>query len=271
LSPITVDAVQAEPIPPAAERAHQPGRGRRWEESWYLDFAAADGSLAGYVRLGLRPAEGVAWFWAGVVGGGPPLVAVRDHEVPLPSGRGLEVRASGLWTELVCETPLDHWSVGLEAFGVALDDPTEAWRTERGDPCALGLDVEWEAAAPCSAWPGTGGQDGYSQACNAHGDVLVGRERFQLDGSGLRIHLWGERDWAGPWAWAADGTGLVATGDGVQADVGPDGLLETARVGQLTAVAQAHAPVLLPAGGRLDRAFCRYDPAGGFGWVERLA
>ena len=57
----------------------------------------------------------------------------------------------------------------------------------------------------------------------------------------------------------------------MDADVGPDGLLRTARVGQRTAVALAHAPVLLPAGGRLDRAFCRYDPAGGFGWVERLA
>jgi hypothetical protein len=61
------------------------------------------------------------------------------------------------------------------------------------------------------------------------------------------------------------------TGDGIEADVGPDGLLRTARVGPRTAVALAHSPVLLPAGGRLDRAFCRYDPGGGFGWVERLA
>jgi hypothetical protein len=277
LSPITVRAVQADPIAAEDERRHRPGPRPTWEESWYLDFAAADGSLAGYVRLGLRPAEGVAWFWAGVVGAGPALVAVRDHEVPLPSGRALEVRASGLWTELVCETPLDHWSVGLEAFGVALDDPAEAWRGERGDPWALGLDVEWEAAAPASAWPGDG-HDGYAQACDVHGDVLVGRDRFQLDGTGVRIHLWGDRDWAAPWVWAAgrlsDGAAfLVAGDDDVQAEPGADGRLRRARVGGITAAAVGSAPVLVDRGGRLDRAFCRYEAAdgrSGHGWVERL-
>ena len=255
--------MQSEPIAPADERRHRPGPGPGWEESWYLDFAAADGSLGGYVRLAVRPGEGVAWFWAGVVGAGPALVAVRDHEVPLPSGRALEVRASGLWTELVCETPLDHWSVGLEAFGVALDDPTDAWRDERGDPCALGLDVEWEATAPCTPWP-----DGYAQTCTVHGDVLVGSERFSLDGSGVRLHLWGVRDWAAPWAWAA-GPGFV-TADVTATEVAPDGRLRTARVGDRTASAVAHAPVLLPGGGRLDRSFCRYDAdPPGYGWVER--
>ena len=53
------------------------------------------------------------------------LVAVRDHEVPLPR-TGLEVRADGLWGELVCETPLEHWSIGLEAFGLGYDDPADA-------------------------------------------------------------------------------------------------------------------------------------------------
>ena len=91
-------------ITPADERRHPPGAGRDWEESWYLDFVDAGGGLAGYVRLTLRPAERTAWFWAGMVGGGPALVTVRDHEVPPPVAGGLEVRASGLWTELVCET-----------------------------------------------------------------------------------------------------------------------------------------------------------------------
>ena len=48
-------------------------------------------------------------------------VVVRDHEVPLPR-QGLEVRAEGLWCELWCETPLEHWTYGLEAFAVQLDD-----------------------------------------------------------------------------------------------------------------------------------------------------
>jgi len=265
-------------IRPGDEQRHAPGPGRDFEESWYLDFVAADGSLAGYVRLGLRPAERQAWFWAGVVGGGPTLVSVRDHEVPFPPGRGLEVRASGLWTELVCETPLEHWSVGMEAFGVALDDPLEAWRAERGDPWALGLDVEWEGLGDCQ--PTTGG---YEQPCMVHGDVLVGAGRFELDGIGVRRHLWGARSWHEPAWWAtgglADGTRFSVEGR----DEGPiavdgDGLLRSGPIqigGELdvTATAVAHSPVLIPGAGGLARALCRYDAADGrhgFGWAERF-
>lgn len=262
-------------ILPADERRHPPGTGRDWEESWYLDFVAAGGDLAGFVQLTLRPGEGTAWFWAAMVGGGPALVTVRDHEVPMPADRGLEVRAPGLWTELVCETPLDHWSVGMEAFGVALDDPLEAWRQERGDPWALGLDVEWEGVGACTPWPGGGA--GYWQGCSVHGDVLVGAERFDLDGAGTRIHRWGPGARATSSGWAAgrldDGTVFAATGPTVDCDA--EGRLRAAafRVDdrEVTAVAGAHAPVLMPGAGRLDRAMCRYKADGGHcghGWAE---
>lgn len=260
-------------IPPGDERRHPPGAGRDWEESWYLDFAArgAGRVLAGYVRLTLRPAEETAWFWAGVVGGGPPLVTLRDHDVPLPPGRGLEVRASGLWTELVCETPLEHWSVGMEAFGVALDDPLEAWRSERGDPWALGLDVEWEGAGPCARWPGGG--PGYWQPCAVHGDVLVGAERFSLDGSGIRQHRWGDAARTEPSGWAAgrfeDGTSFAAADLAVDSD--DRGQLRSATTGDVRATAVAAAPVLVPGAGRLARALCRYEAPGGRqgnGWAE---
>jgi len=260
--------MEADRIAPADERRHVPGRGRDWEESWYLDFVAFDGRLAGYVRLTLRPHEGTAWFWAGMVGGGPPLVTVRDHEVPMPSGGGLEVRASGLWTELVCETPLDHWSVGLEAFGVALDDPLEAWGRERGDPWALGLDVEWEGVEACRPWP-----DGYWQGCTVHGDVLVGAERFALDGAGTRVHLWGEPGRSVPGGWAAgrldDGTVFAARDPGVDLDA--EGRIRSVTVEGITGAAVAHSPVLVPGAGRLARAVCRYEADGGrsgHGWAE---
>lgn len=275
--------MEADQITAADELRHPPGGGRSWEESWYLDFVDGDGGLAGYVRLAVRPAERTAWFWVGVVGGGPAFVAVRDHEVPPPAGRGLEVRASGLWTELVCETPLDHWSVGLEAFGVALDDPLEAWRQERGDPWAVGLDVEWEAAGACASWPRpepsgrsqTG--HGYSQPCSVHGDVLVGAERFSLDGTGMRVHLWGDAPRASPAGWAGgrldDGTAFAAADPAVECH--DDGRLRSATVEvggrELRATPVAHAPVLLPGAGRLARALCRYEgPDGryGHGWAE---
>ena len=260
--------MEGDRISPGDERRHPPGAGRSWEESWYLDFVAGDGGLAGFVRLALRPGEGTAWFWAGVVGAGPRLVTVRDHEVAPPSGRALEVRAPGLWTELVCETPLEHWTVGLEAFGVALDDPLEAWRQERGDPWALGLDVEWEATDRCAPWP-----TGYAQACVVHGDVLVGADRFQLDGTGVRVHLWGETRRTQPVGWAAgrleDGSSFASTG--VQADCDNDGLLRSVTVDDVSGAAVAAAPVLVPGAGRLARALCRYqagDGRVGHGWAE---
>ena len=49
--------------------------------------------------------------------------------------QGLEVRADGLWGELMCETPLEHWSYGLEAFGVALDDPATRCAARSASAC----------------------------------------------------------------------------------------------------------------------------------------
>jgi hypothetical protein len=268
--------MDAEPIVPADERRHRPGGGPHWEESWYLDFTAADGGLAGYVRLALRPGDRTASFWAAMVGGGPTLVTMRDDDVAPPSGRALEVRASGLWTELVCETPLDHWSVGLEAFGVALDDPLEAWGRERGDPWALGLDVEWEGVGPCERWSA----GSYWQPCAVSGDVLVGAERFSLDGSGTRVHRWGDRPWSAASGWAGgrldDGTVFAVADPRVDCD--PEGLIRSVvvEVGgvEVTGVVVAHAPVLVPGAGRLARALCRYTSAAGptgHGWAEWFA
>src|SRR5687768_1358470 len=94
------------------ERHHQPGPDPAWGEWWYFDFADAAASIGGYVRLGLHPSQHRASWWSALVGHGRPLLLVRDEEVALPRGRHLEVRSSGLWGQLTCETPLEHWSVG---------------------------------------------------------------------------------------------------------------------------------------------------------------
>jgi hypothetical protein len=141
---------------------------------WLLDFAAADG-FAGFVRLELREAEQIAWYWTYLVGvpDVEGVVVVRDHEVLLPR-QGLEIRAEGLWAELWCEAPREHWTFGLESFGVRLDAPEDALRAggEIGERVAVGLDIEWEV-----------GDDG-PPAGTVHGDVLVGRARHGIDGPG---------------------------------------------------------------------------------------
>ncbi|HEX2273562.1 MAG TPA: hypothetical protein VHG90_06800 [Acidimicrobiales bacterium] len=279
---------------PADERRHPAEADAGWEESWYFDFVTADGRLGAFVRLALRPGEGRAWYWAYLAGRGRPVVAVRDHEVEPPRGRALEVRSAGLWAELTCETPLDHWSTGLEAFGVALDDPTDAWRGERGDRVALGLDMEWEAGERRAvAVP-----DGYAQPATVHGEVLVGRERIEVDGRGWRTHLWGVPGprlgswWTG--AHLGDGTAVLAwssgdawvcppAGEPVSStarggpDSRPDGLVRGAGVGvgdlelTLEPVGQAVVPFEgSTAGDGLVRAMCSLSGAGrsGWGWYE---
>ena len=54
------------------------------------------------------------------------------------------MRADGLWAELVCETPGEHWSFGLEAFGLRFDDAAEAPTRDRGERVPVGFDLEWE-------------------------------------------------------------------------------------------------------------------------------
>lgn len=148
---------------------------------WLLDFVAGDGAgISGFVRLEVRDDEAIAWYWTYLVGvpDVEGVVVVRDHEVlpprPAPPGRSLEIRAEGLWAELWCETPREHWTFGLEAFGVRLDAPEEALRAggEIGERIAVGLDIEWEVGAD---GPPTG---------VVHGDVLVGRDRHAIDGAG---------------------------------------------------------------------------------------
>jgi len=303
---------------PAHEGRRRPGTEALWADSWYVDFSGPDG-LGGFVRLSLYPnlgaaggggggggpaggggagGGGVAWWWTYLVTPHGPLAAVRDHEVPVPRG-GLEVRADGLWAELVCETPLEHWSIGLEAFGLAFEDRAEAWRREWGDRVAVGLDLEWEALAPPVAAPGPGpAGEGYVQAGRVVGAVLLGEDRIDVDRPGLRARSWGVSDWwaggkAGPGSapgvrahWAASlgahGQCLVFddSTDLVEVSADADGMPERAvyRLGgeRWEATVLGAAPVLLTRGdgapARLARGLCRFTGPGyeGTGWAEWL-
>ena len=193
----------------ADEAAHVSGPGTWWSDAWHLDATTRDG-IGLSLRLECYPNQRTAWFWTYLVL--PDLtgpVVVRDHEVPLPR-QGLEVRAEGLWCELWCETPLEHWTYGLEAFAVNLETPEDALAGEIGERIPIGLDLEWEVDGPIhahgDAWPVAG----YVEPGIVHGDVLLGRERFELDARGAYHRTWGDRDWQreGAWAIACNGPDL---------------------------------------------------------------
>ncbi len=121
-------------------------------------------SLLGTVRLEV-PEDGLATYEAVFTGPeiGPGFLVVRDLEVPPPRRLTvIELRGDGLWTEFTCETAHEHWSFGLEAFGLRVDDPNE----EIGERIAVGYDLEWEIPD------------------QVHGELLVGRSTFPVSTHG---------------------------------------------------------------------------------------
>jgi len=120
---------------------------RLWAESWYGDFAAPDGSLGGYAQLTLWPNLGKSWFWSALVGPDRQPVYLVETDAPLPRPSTLELRAPGLWTEFIEQIPDEHFTVDLEAFAVALNDPEEVFGLGWGDRVPYGLELEWEAEA----------------------------------------------------------------------------------------------------------------------------
>jgi len=255
---------------PSWERRH-PGR----REHWGFDFFTADASLGGFVGLTFLPDRHRCWYWAALVGDGRPYLLVRDLEVPLPRLPGSrEIRAEALWADMNCETPFEHWSLGLEAFGVAMDDPDEALGAERGDRVGLGLDVEWESSGDIVEIVDFVGAEGsYDQPGVVHGEILVGGssvETIAFEGHGWRRHAWGEHG-------APSGGWLTASRSwlGGRLDDGTPHRLDP--VGERVSVDRLHrAPMVVEADGGpmvLERSLCRFDDplaGGGVGWVEWL-
>ena len=236
------------------------------DEHWALDFVTARGA-SGFVRLA-RVGER-CWYWCYVVGDGIGLVAVRDHDVPPPRRPTvLEVRADSLWAELVCETAGEHWGVALEAFGLRLDAPVDAWEGEIGERLPVGLDLEWEVDV-------TGEPHG-----SVRGEVLLGRERLEVDGWGTLTHAVAPAT-AWPDAWSGrcrfpDGRWARVTGAGSAFDA--DGLSVPVEVtlddGAVAPCSpRAVVPVPLVAGPERGPALVRVltgIDVTGIGWLEML-
>src|SRR5690606_22627317 len=128
--------------------------------------------------------------------------------------RTLEFRTTGLWAAHICETPFDHWTVGLEAFGLGIDDPAELYGRQWGDVVPLGFDLEWEALGPPEETGAVATR--FDQPCRVTGEVLVGADVIDLDGHGRRGRWWGDwPGWTARWfdahARLADGTVVRST------------------------------------------------------------
>jgi hypothetical protein len=120
--------------------------------------------------------SGLVHVTASVVRPGRDLVVLSEPDAPRPRA-GMEVRAPGLWADAIEEEPGDRWTIGLEAFALAVDHPDDAM----GRRVPLGFDLEWERTGPDSA--------GRAPA-RVHGEVLVEDDALELDAEGWWA-VWG--------------------------------------------------------------------------------
>jgi hypothetical protein len=195
-------------VDPADERRHQPETALLWNESYYLDFVAEDGAVAGYARIGLYPNLGVTWWTTMIVGAHRPVIASVAYDLPVAPGTGLVIGSNGYEVSGVVEDPLTVMTVSGTAPAVVHADPGAVYRGEPGEPTTIALDLAWATDGVPYHYDLT---TRYEVPCLVSGETTVGGERMAVDGHGQRDHSWGVRDWwAFGWCWAAarldDGT-----------------------------------------------------------------
>jgi len=188
-----------------------------WAEAWDLDFVTADGALAATFSMALNGETGRAGYALSLVGPAQDLVTLSDFDMRPPKRPGLEVRAPGLWSEFICQIPLDHFTVDVEAFGVELDDPEDVFRGAYGKRVAVGCELEWETDGPVVEVAVPGEIAGYAIPCRVSGEWLLDDATIEIEGWGWRRHRWGSLDQTAAW-WRG------RTADGLWMQGGPDDL-----------------------------------------------
>ncbi len=207
---------------PSDEGRHVPDAEGLWNESYYCDFVSDDGTLGGWLRLGLYPNRGVAWWTAWIVrppsagSPGSPGICSVDYRAPVPPGDTLvsespmEGRRGGR-IEIDLRRPLDEFRLAAHVPGTAVTEPADVYAKgehEAGPAVDLDLDLTWTTDGSAYHYELT---TRYEIPCLVAGTVTMDGQTCSVDGQGQRDHSWGVRDWwAFGWCWCSmrltDGT-----------------------------------------------------------------
>jgi hypothetical protein len=189
-------------------------------EAWWWWGSATDaesGSLIGvYVGIELRGRR--FDYWAGLVREGLPYLYIEELD-GTGLRDGLEIKPPEMWAGHECDVPFRQWSLGNEAHGVALDDPTEAWRRAHGTLTPCTFDIEWYATDGPTELPDT--PRGYRQLGEVDVQVELMEGIVAFQGPAERVHVWGQPYLPTSFAMPHDVRGLRAPyrrSDGVVVD-----------------------------------------------------
>ena len=210
---MTTDPDWPHAVLPSDEARHVPDPEDLWNESYYCDFVQGGGSLGGWLRLGLYPNRGVAWWTAWIVRPGRPGICSVDYHAPMPPGDGLVTTSdTGARIDIDLRRPLHEFRIAVSPHAArAVADPADAYGDGVPVPGAaaeLALDLTWTTDGAPYHYVAT---TRYEIPCLVAGTVTVDGETVRVEGQGQRDHSWGVRDWwAFGWCWCSlrlqDGT-----------------------------------------------------------------
>jgi hypothetical protein len=184
-------------------------------EAWWWWGAAVDFSVGVFVGFELRGNR--FDYWAGLIRDGEPYLYVEELD-GTGLREGLEIKPPQMWADHGCDVPFRQWSLGNEAHGVLLDDPTEAWRQAYGTVVPVTFDIEWYAAGDAVA---DRSERGYQQPGEVDVQVELTTGVLSFTGPAERVHVWGVPYMPSSFAMPVASPGLRAPyrrSDGIRVD-----------------------------------------------------
>lgn len=129
-------------------------------------------------------------YWAGLARAGSPYLYVEELD-GTGLRDGLELKPPEMWAGHECDVPFRQWSLGNEAHGVLLDDPSDVLRRPYGTVVPVAFDVEWYATDGPEGLEVPPGSDGYRQRGEFDARIETVDGLLEFAGPSWRLHQWG--------------------------------------------------------------------------------